>query len=120
MKRAGAIGQERRRQEAEERKTAEARREREKRQRHKKHLTSLVGREEALWGRVEALITTSQPKKYDAAVEILTELPDLAASIGACDVFASRMQTLAATYHRRPSLLARFKKATLLDAKEKQ
>jgi hypothetical protein len=69
----------------------ERRREAERQERERRHraemqararanyLDSLSGREDQLWRQVEQLIATKQPKHYDEAVQILTDLRDLVA-----------------------------------------
>jgi hypothetical protein len=50
---------------------------------------------------VEALITTKQPKRYDAAVVLLTDLRDLAARKGGAD-FRRRLEALRVEHARSP------------------
>ncbi len=50
-----------------------ARREREQAEKRKKHLGSLAGRESSLWAKVDELIATKLPKRYDEAVSLLQE-----------------------------------------------
>lgn len=46
--------------------------------RHKQEMEALAGRETVTWTEVERLIETYQPKAYDSAVALLTQLADLA------------------------------------------
>ena len=58
------------------------RREREAAATRQKHLDKLAGTEPALWQRVEALVATKLPKRYDEALGLLTDLRDLATTQG--------------------------------------
>jgi hypothetical protein len=98
--------------EAQMRAEAKVRQEREAAIAREKHLLSLVGREEKLWAKVDALITTTQPKSYDLAVKILVDLRDLDAR-GKGDGFKLRIRTLRQTHARKPSLIDRLGKAGL-------
>ena len=71
-----------------------------------KHLLSLVCREQKLWAKVDALITTTQPTSYDLAVEILVDLRDSDAR-GKGDSFESRMKTLRQAREGRAVMTAR-------------
>jgi hypothetical protein len=91
---------------------AKARHERETAIAREEHLVSLVGREQKLWAKVDALITTTQPTSYDLAVKILVDLRDLDAR-GNGDSFHSRMKTLRQAHARKPSFIDRLGKAGL-------
>ena len=103
----------RRRQEAEREKTDQARREREQAAAREFHLDGLVGREEELLRRVEALIETKRPKECDQAVQLLTDLYDLSVRHEAGDAFAARVGSLRDRYAKRPNLLERLDRAGL-------
>lgn len=103
---------ERRRVEAERRAKEKARRDREEAAAKKKHLDSLVGRENNLWSEVEALVATKLPKCYDRAVEILVDLCDLAAR-GKAGAFTLRIEALREAHAKKPSFVQRLKKAGL-------
>lgn len=70
---------ERRRVQAENAAKEKARREREAAAATVKHLDKLAGTEPALWGRVEELVATKQPNRYEEAIVVLSNLRDLAA-----------------------------------------
>ena len=70
-----------------------ARREREAALARERHLDALVGKEDASWRQVDALIAATKPKTYDAAVKLLTDLRDLAAR-GNTTAFWRRMAAL--------------------------
>ena len=98
--------------EAQMRAEEKIRREREAVIAREKHLLSLVGREQKLWAKVDALITTTQPMSYDLAVKILVDLRDLDAR-GKGDDFKLRMKTLLQAHARKPSFIDSLGKAGL-------
>ncbi len=114
--RADAIAQARRAREEEIRERAKAKREREEAEARKKHIESLVGQEDGLWAKVDAIIATRQPKRYEEAVSLLQDLRDLAAMEIQGDAFSSRLKTVCREHARKPALLARFREAHLVDA----
>lgn len=91
-----------------------ARRDREQAEKRKKHLGSLAGRESSLWAKVDELIATKLPKRYDEAVSLLQDLHDLAVMSGESADFSFRMRALHDEHARKPSLLEKFRKAKLL------
>jgi hypothetical protein len=93
-----------RKREAEERRRAEAR---------DKHLASLAGKEDSLWSKVEALVATAKPGKYDEAVEVLTDLRDVAARAGASAAFSTRLRTLRDKHASKRAFLQRLDKKGL-------
>lgn len=111
--RAKVIAEQRRKREAEEEERRRAQRERAQAEQRKKHLESLTGKENVLWGKVDTLIATKQPKRYDEAVSLLEDLRDLADMNGTGSDFAQRMSSLYQEHARKPSLLERFRKAKL-------
>ena len=58
----------------------------------KKHLEALVGKEGILWSKIEKLIATKQPKRYDEAVSLLRDLKDLAEFRNRIDLFNSQLR----------------------------
>ena len=98
--------------EAQMRAEAKARHEREAAIASEKHLLSLVGHEQELWAKVDALITATQPKSYEEAVKILVDLRDLDAS-GKGGGFKLRIKTLRQAHARKPSFIDRLGKAGL-------
>ncbi len=76
-----------------------------------RYLDELARREEATWQKVEMLIQTKQPKKYDIAVSLLVDLRDLAARSKADAEFQAALVTLRKCHAAKPSFLGR-----LLDA----
>lgn len=69
--------EERRQKEAERAARERARREREAAEARERYLANLAKREAEAWGKVNALIATKQPSKYDEAVKLLGDLRDL-------------------------------------------
>jgi hypothetical protein len=114
--RAEAIAEQRRHREAKIRARDKAKRERA--EARKKHLESLAGEEDSLWSKVNALISTKQPKRYDEAVSLLQDLRDLATMAKQDGFFASRMEVLSREHARKPSLLDRIRKAHLMGGDE--
>jgi len=112
--RANAIAAERQTRESAARARAKAKREQEQAEARKVHLESLAGKEDSLWSKVDTLVVTKQPKRYDGAVSILQDLRDQAAMAGQDDEFSSRMEALIRKHARKPSLLERFRKAMLM------
>jgi len=113
LERGDAIAAERQRREAKVRARDEAKRERERAKVRKQHVKSLVGKEDSLWSKVDTLIASRQPKRYDEAVSLLQDLRDLAAMKEQGGAFAIRMEELCRKHARKPSLLDRFRKANL-------
>lgn len=103
---------ERRRIEAEKAAREKARREREAAAARIKHLDKLAGTEPALWKRVEELVATKHPKRYEEAVVLLIDLRDLAARKDDAG-FRRRLEALRAEHARKPALLERLHKAGL-------
>ncbi len=103
---------ERRRAEAEKAAKEKARREREAAAARLKHLDKLAGTEPALWKRVVELVATKQPKRYDEAVVLLTDLRDLAVRKDG-DAFRCRLEALRVEHARKPTLIERLQKAGL-------
>ncbi len=101
---------ERRRGEAEKAARERARREREAEAARVKHLDKLEGTEAVLWKRVEELVATKQPKRYDEAVDLLADLRDLAARKDGAE-FRRRLEALRAEHARKPTLIERLHRA---------
>jgi hypothetical protein len=76
------------------------------------HLDRLAGQEFALWRKVESFIALMQPKSYDQAVELLTDLQDLAARKDEIS-FRRKIEALRAAHGGKRTLIARLNKAGL-------
>ncbi len=106
---------------AEERRQAEARKRDEEAECRKRQaeiaraefLDQIAGQQLKLWARIEGLIATKQPKRYDEAVKLLIDLRDLAQREGKDDKFRMRIETIHAVHARKPSFLERLGKAGL-------
>ena len=81
--------------------------------RHKQEMEALAGREAATWIEVERLIETYQPKAYDSAVTLLTQLRELAVYQGSQAAFQLRIDHISAKYARRSGLISRLRSAGL-------
>ena len=90
-----------------------ARREREQRVARDRYLTGLAKRERRAWQRVVALVGTKRPADYAAAVELLMDLRDVSERTGRGAAFGRRIAALREAHPKKPSLLARLRKAGL-------
>ncbi len=103
---------ERRRIEAETAAKEERRRARKAAATRRKHLDKLAGTEPLLWKRVEELIATMKPRRYDDAVAVLADIRDLADRTDGAN-FRRRLEALRAEHVRKRSLIDRLHKASL-------
>jgi hypothetical protein len=108
-----ALGEERKRREAEAAEQERHRRSEATRRAHEAHMASLTGREGELWHQINVHIATKKPKEYDAAVTILLDLRDLATHEGDSTAFVERLRTLREDQRGKPSLIKRLDKARL-------
>jgi hypothetical protein len=79
-----------------------------------RYLASLRTREAELWQEVEELIDRRQPSTYDAAVDRLKDLRDLAEADGTREAFSARLRQLRQTHARKSTLLRRLDLARLV------
>ena len=114
LERAHVLDEARREKEAAKRAREKAEGEREAAAKRKKHLESLRGREDSLWNKVEQLIGTRQPKRYDEAVSFLRDLLDLAQMQGDASAFTARMARVHAEHAGKTTLVERFREAKLI------
>ena len=77
------------------------------------YLNHLAKREDAVWSQVAAHIQKRQPKEYDRAVILLTDLRDLAVRRGHESVFQSALAKLRKTHAAKDTFLRRLTKAKL-------
>lgn len=112
LRAAGAAAEQRRRVEEGKAVKEKARREHEAAAARAKHLDMLAPIESDLWKRVEDLVATKQPKRYDEAVALLIDLRDLAERKNGAD-FHHRLEVLRAGHARKPMLIERLHKAGL-------
>jgi len=104
--------EERRREEARKAAEEKAQKAREAAENRKRRLDALTGREEELWAEVEQLVAMTQPKPYEQAIVLLTDLRDLAKRSSSSD-FSLRLSALRSSHRNKPSFLARLAKAGL-------
>lgn len=107
------ISQERRRKEAEKAAREQARREREAAEARSRYLATLAGREAKLWSKVDELIATKNPGRYDDAVKLLCDLRELALQQGRADEIEARLLRLREEHAKKWTFLERLKKAGL-------
>ena len=105
---------EKRRKAARDREAREReRREREQQAPRQRYLTGLARRERQTWQRVDALIGTTRPVDYNAAVALLVDLRDVSRQKGRAAEFTQRIGALRDAHAKKPSLLSRLSKAGL-------
>jgi len=90
-----------------------ARREREEADERKHHPNTLAKRQADAWRRVEALVATKRPGDYDAAMILLKDLREVGERKGRRDVVTERIRALRKAHAKKPSFLARLRKAGL-------
>ncbi len=103
----------RRREQAERAAQERARREREAAAARSSHLDELARSEPATWRRVDSLVATKQPGRYDEAVKLLVDLRDLGARSSRATEFEARVRRLEAEHCRKPSFIDRLRRAGL-------
>jgi len=102
---------ERRRAEAARAARAKARADAEKAAARTRYLDGLARVEGETWTRVDALIATRQPKRYDEAVQLLADLRDLGVRDGREDEAMARIEEIRARHEKKPTFLARLRRA---------
>jgi uncharacterized Zn finger protein len=73
------------------------------------YLKSLAGREDSIWKKVDELIDSKQPAKYDEAVTLLVYLRDLYKKTGEEKAFGKKLKTICKNHHRKSTFLNRLK-----------
>lgn len=111
------IAEERHRKETARMAAEREQRERQEAEARKRHLADLARREPGVWRRVDELIATKQPARYDEAVKLLLDLRELGRNQGRDHEFEECLQRLFDEHARKPSLVERLKKAGLLKAR---
>ncbi len=86
---------------------AEEQRARERAAARAAYLDGLSAREERAWRRVDELIATRQPKRYDEAAALLADLLELAERDGRAADAEARIGALRAEHAKKPTLLKR-------------
>jgi hypothetical protein len=110
---AETIAKERVRKLAAERAIDLARREAEEEAKRARYLDQLAKREQITWDQVTELIQKKQPKGYDQAIRLLTDLRDLAVRQQLEPAFKSKIEKLRETHRAKNSLLNRLTSAGL-------
>jgi hypothetical protein len=113
MSRAEKYAIERKRRAAEKKARAQARKKKEMALAREKYLESLSGREDSIWKKVDSLIDSKQPVKYDEAVKLLVDLRDLYKKTGKEKAFKQKLKTICENHHRKVSFLNRLQKVGL-------
>jgi hypothetical protein len=90
-----------------------ARRERETAAARDRHLNTLAKRQGNAWRRVETLIAAKRPADYDAAITLLKDLREVGERKGQSVEVTDRIRALREVHAKKPSFLARLKKAGL-------
>ena len=106
---------ERCRREAEQAKRELARREQEAQAARERYLNDLAKRQAQAWSKVDQLIATRQPKKYDEAVALLCDLRELAQRDGEARAAVARLQRIQERHEQKSTLISRLRKVGLLD-----
>jgi hypothetical protein len=78
-----------------------------------RHLNTLAKHQADAWQRVEELIITRRPGDYDAAIALLMDLREIGERKGWSSEVAERIRALREAHTKKPSLLARLRKARL-------
>jgi hypothetical protein len=112
LREAAERGAENRRRAAAERAEREkARKDAEKATARERYLDSLALVERQSWAKVEEMIATKQPKRYDEAVALLVDLRDLGARDGRAEEVLARIEEIRVRQEKKPSFLQRLAKA---------
>ena len=114
LSKAEAFSAERKRRAAEQKARERERKKREEALAREKYLESLVGREDSIWKKVNDLIITKQPAKYDEAVKLLVDLRDLHQKTGKENIFERKLITLSQVHYRKVSFMSRMQKENLM------
>lgn len=109
--------EERRRREAERARQARERQEQKEAAARARYLDKLAKREKETWRRIDALIATRQPGRYDEAITLLQDLRDLGRRQGRTAEIEERIRCLRDKHAGKPSLRDRFRRAGLGPAK---
>jgi len=113
ISRAETYTEERKRRVAEQKARDQARKKKEKAIAREKYLQSLAEREDSIWKKVDELIDSKQPAKYDEAVNLLVDLRDLNKKTGKEPAFNKKLQTICENHARKSTFLNRLKKKSL-------
>ncbi|HUW83330.1 MAG TPA: hypothetical protein VMZ31_11085 [Phycisphaerae bacterium] len=110
---ARSLTRQRRRRLAEQRAKEKERLERQRAAARKRHIEGLVGREKQVRSDIETLIATRQPNRYDRAVELLTDLAEVAKLTKQTSRFADYTQEIRSRHGRKQNFIHRLDQAGL-------
>ena len=110
LKAAQGLTEDKGRQAAERAAAEKARKEKETAAARDEYLSRLAGRENDIWLKIESLISTKQPGRYDEAVKLLVDLRDFAERSGKREDFFSLYRELCGRHEKKPSLLRKIQK----------
>jgi hypothetical protein len=113
ISRSETYAEERKRRAAEQKAKEQARKKRERAIAREKYVKSLAGREDSIWKKVDELIDSKQPTKYDEAVKLLVDLRDLNKKTGTEKAYKQKLKTICENHHRKVSFLNRLQTAGL-------
>ena len=108
LKKADLVRQNRERLEAEKKAAALAEKQRLQKIAREKRLNEILGQEPILWAQIESLASEKKAKSYDKAVELLTDLRDLAVRTGASD-FHLNLKNLREKHSPKSSFIERLR-----------
>lgn len=112
---AATLGEKRREAEARAAAAEALRRERAAAEAREVHLAKVAKQGSRAWRRVDDLIATKQPARYDDAVALLLDLRDVGIQKGREDKVNARIRALAEQHSRKSTFVARLKKAGLVE-----
>ena len=108
LKKADFVRQNRERLEAEKKAAELAEKQRLQKIAREKRLNETMGHEPILWAQIESLASDKKAKSYDKAVELLTDLRDLATRAGASD-FHLKLKKLREKHSPKSSFIERLR-----------
>jgi hypothetical protein len=108
LKKVDFIRQNRERLEAEKKAAELAEKQRLQKLAREKRLNEILGQEPILWAQIESLAAEKKAKSYDKAVELLTDLRDLAARTGGSD-FHLKLKKLREKHSPKSSFIERLR-----------
>lgn len=108
LKKADLVRQNRERLEAEKKAAELAEKQRLQKIAREKRLNEILGQEPILWAQIESLASEKKAKSYDKAIELLTDLRDLAARTKASD-FHLKLKNLREKHSPKSSFIERLR-----------
>lgn len=108
LKKADLIRKNRERLEAEKKAAELAEKQRLQKIAREKRLNEITGQEPILWAQIESLVSEKKAKSYDKAIELLTDLRDLAARTRAFD-FHLKLKNLREKHSPKSSFIERLR-----------